>query len=142
MRHNGTNHGRRSAGIHVELAQNGALAVQRVERESYELVLMDLQMPVMDGIEATAEIRRIEISSGRHIAIVALTAHAIAEYRQRFLDAGADGYLSKPFSPDQLYAAIESMRPLTDEQMTPADELPSATLVPVAGYTASKRIAD
>ena len=132
----------KKVGHDVTHVANGRLALDALATDDFDVILMDGQMPVMDGIEATAEIRRIEISSGRHIAIVALTAHAMAEYRQRFLDAGADGYLSKPFSPDQLYAAIESMRPLTDEQMTPAAELPSATLVPVAGYSASKRMAD
>jgi CheY-like chemotaxis protein len=85
----------------------------------FDLVLMDGQMPVMDGLEATAEIRRAEARTGRHIAIVALTAHAMADDRKRFLDAGADGYLAKPFSPEQLHAVIEAMRSLTDEQILP-----------------------
>gem|GEM_PF-6878078 len=72
-----------------------------------------------DLSEATAEIRRSEIRTGRHIAIVAFTAHAMAEDRKRFLDAGTDGYLSKPFSPEQLHAVIETMRPLIDEQVLP-----------------------
>jgi CheY-like chemotaxis protein len=73
----------------------------------------------MDGLEATAEIRRAEARTGRHIAIVALTAHAMSDDRKRFLDAGADGYLSKPFSPEQLHAVIEGLRSLTDEQTLP-----------------------
>jgi CheY-like chemotaxis protein len=78
---------------------------------------MDVQMPDMDGLEATAEIRRLEASTGRHIAIVAFTAHAMAEDRKRFLDAGADGYLTKPFSPEQLHAVVDQMRSITDTQV-------------------------
>jgi CheY-like chemotaxis protein len=80
---------------------------------------MDVQMPDMDGLEATAEIRRSELRTGRHIAIVAFTAHAMAEDRKRFLDAGADGYLTKPFTPEQLHAVIALMRPLTDKHPLP-----------------------
>jgi CheY-like chemotaxis protein len=80
---------------------------------------MDVQMPDMDGLEATAEIRRSEVRTGRHIAIVAFTAHAMAEDRKRFLDAGADGYLTKPFTPEQLHAVIALMRPLTDKHALP-----------------------
>jgi CheY-like chemotaxis protein len=82
---------------------------------------MDEQMPDMGGREATAEIRRSETSTGRHIPIVAFTAHAMAEDRRRFLDAGADGYLTKPFSPEQLHAAIDSLRPLIDKQIAHVD---------------------
>jgi CheY-like chemotaxis protein len=80
---------------------------------------MDVQMPVMDGLEATAEIRRSERLTGGHIPIVAFTAHAMAEDRKRFLDAGADGYLTKPFTPDQLHAMIASMRSLMHIQILP-----------------------
>jgi CheY-like chemotaxis protein len=70
------------------------------------------QMPDMDGLSATAEIRRAEEGTGRHVAIVALTAHAMAGDRQRCLEAGSDGYLAKPFTPPQLYAALEEARSL------------------------------
>ena len=80
---------------------------------------MDVQMPDMDGLEATAEIRRLEAGTGRHIPIVSFTAHAMAEDRKRFLEAGADGYLTKPFTPEQLHAVIASMRTLSNDQLLP-----------------------
>jgi len=109
----------RKVGHLVTHVVNGQLALDAMALSEFDLVLMDGQMPVMDGLEATAAIRRSEVRTGRHTAIVALTAHAMAEDRKRFLDAGADGYLTKPFSPEQLNAVIEAMRPLTDEQILP-----------------------
>jgi signal transduction histidine kinase/ActR/RegA family two-component response regulator len=109
----------RKGGHLVTHVVNGQLALDAMALSEFDLVLMDGQMPVMDGLEATAAIRRSEVRTGRHTAIVALTAHAMAEDRKRFLDAGADGYLTKPFSPEQLNAVIEAMRPLTDEQILP-----------------------
>jgi CheY-like chemotaxis protein len=84
--------------------------------DAFDIILMDVQMPDMDGMEATAEIRQSEIKTGRHIPIVAFTAHAMAEDRKRFLAAGADGYLTKPFTPEQLNEVIESLRPAIDSQ--------------------------
>jgi CheY-like chemotaxis protein len=75
---------------------------------------MDIQMPGMDGLEATQAIRRAERTTGAHVPIVALTANAMAEDRQLCLDAGTDGYLAKPFSAAQLSAALESVRALVD----------------------------
>jgi signal transduction histidine kinase/CheY-like chemotaxis protein len=109
----------RKAGHHVTHVINGRQALDAMTLHEFDIILMDGQMPVMDGLEATAEIRRAEARTGRHIAIVALTAHAMSDDRKRFLDAGADGYLSKPFSPEQLHAVIEGLRSLTDEQTLP-----------------------
>ena len=109
----------KKAGHHVTHVITGQQALDAMALHEFDLVLMDGQMPVMDGLEATAEIRRLEARTGRHTAIVALTAHAMAEDRKRFLDAGADGYLTKPFSPEQLHAVIEEMRSLTVEQILP-----------------------
>ena len=109
----------RKVGHHVTHVVTGRQALDALAVDQFDLVLMDVQMPDMDGLEATAEIRRLEIRTGRHIAIVAFTAHAMAEDRKRFLDAGADGYLTKPFSPEQLHAVIASMRSLTDVQVLP-----------------------
>ncbi len=84
-------------GHRVTLAENGAEALAALEERDFDLVLMDVQMPVMDGLEATAAIRRRERErGGGHVPIVAMTAHAMKEDRQRCLDAGMDGYLSKP----------------------------------------------
>ena len=102
----------RKGGHLVTHVVNGQLALDAMALSEFDLVLMDGQMPVMDGLEATAAIRRSEVRTGRHTAIVALTAHAMADDRKRFLDAGADGYLTKPFSPEQLHAVIEAMRSL------------------------------
>jgi two-component system sensor histidine kinase/response regulator len=91
----------------VTVAEHGRAALDILERDSFDLVLMDLQMPVMGGIAATQEIRRREQSRGGHVRIVAMTAHAMTGDRERCLDAGMDGYISKPFSPAALFAIIE-----------------------------------
>jgi two-component system, sensor histidine kinase len=111
----------RKVGHHVTHVVNGRKALDALAANAFDLILMDVQMPEMDGMEATAEIRRSEGSTGRHIAIVAFTAHAMAADRKRFLDAGVDGYLTKPFSPEQLHAVIESLRSLIDEQIARVD---------------------
>jgi signal transduction histidine kinase/CheY-like chemotaxis protein len=100
-------------GHSVTLVTTGRDALDILKLRPFDLVLMDIQMPDMDGLEATAAIRRSEVVTGRHIAIIALTAHAMSDDRQRCLDAGSDGYLSKPFSPPELIAAVEAVRPLT-----------------------------
>lgn len=90
----------------VVVANNGLEAVEAVEREQFDVVLMDVQMPVMDGFQATSAIRERERGNRRRSRIIAMTAHALAEDRERCLAAGMDGYISKPISPQQLYAAI------------------------------------
>jgi signal transduction histidine kinase/FixJ family two-component response regulator len=94
-------------GHHVDVVQNGELAVAAVERSDYDLVLMDCEMPVMDGYTATRAIRRLPRRAA--VPIVAMTAHAMAEDRQRCLAAGMDDYLSKPVSVDRLSEAIQSI---------------------------------
>ncbi|MDQ6736340.1 MAG: ATP-binding protein, partial [Gemmatimonadota bacterium] len=107
----------KKAGHIVTRVVTGQKALDALAVNEFDLILMDVQMPVMDGLEATAEIRRAEITTGGHIAIVAFTAHAMAEDRKRFLTAGADGYLTKPFTPEQLHAAIDLIRPLIDARI-------------------------
>jgi CheY-like chemotaxis protein len=104
----------------------GRKALDALAVSEFDLILMDVQMPVMDGLEATAEIRRAETSTGGHIAIVAFTAHAMAEDKKRFLAAGADGYLTKPITPEQLHTAIHLIRPLIDAQIARAHRPASA----------------
>jgi signal transduction histidine kinase/CheY-like chemotaxis protein/HPt (histidine-containing phosphotransfer) domain-containing protein len=94
-------------GHEVTLAEDGRQALEITGRQSFDVVLMDLQMPVMSGLEATAAIRERERSSGQHLRIVAMTAHAMNGDRERCLAAGMDGYLSKPVDPRMLFEVIE-----------------------------------
>ncbi|MDJ0759326.1 MAG: response regulator [Woeseiaceae bacterium] len=86
----------------VEVVSNGEEAVAAIEEKAYDVVLMDCQMPVMDGYQATSEIRRREQETGAHQVIVALTANALPEDRDRCLDSGMNDYLSKPFSIEKM----------------------------------------
>jgi len=97
-------------GHHVQLANNGAEAVAAVTAAAkpFDVILMDVQMPVLGGFEATAEIRRLEAATGRHTPIVAMTAHALEGDRQKCLDAGMDGYVSKPIQTPALVAALNT----------------------------------
>jgi CheY-like chemotaxis protein/anti-sigma regulatory factor (Ser/Thr protein kinase) len=94
------------SGYLVDVVPDGNEALNALEREDYSLVLMDCQMPVMDGYTATAEIRRRE-KEGFHIPVVALTAHAIEGEREKCLSAGMDDYISKPFKKEFLFETIE-----------------------------------
>jgi len=89
-------------GHHVKVAENGREALAALEKESFDLVFMDVQMPEMDGMEATAAIRDKEKQSGRHQLIIALTAHAMKGDREKCLAQGMDGYLTKPIRPQEL----------------------------------------
>ena len=88
-------------GLDVDIAGNGREAVDRAQRARYDLILMDCQMPELDGYDATREIRAGEVA-GQHIPIVALTAHALADERQKCLDCGMDDFLTKPFRMREL----------------------------------------
>ena len=94
-------------GHDVQLAANGAEACEAVGQGSFDVVLMDLQMPVMGGLQAAQKIRRSEQGTGQHIPIVAVTAHAAVDDQRRCEEAGMDGYLSKPIRPDSLRNEIE-----------------------------------
>jgi CheY-like chemotaxis protein len=96
-------------GHRVDVAVDGAEAVAAVSRERYDLVLMDCQMPIMDGYAAAREIRRLKLPATP--PIVALTANAMAEDRRRCLEAGMDDYLAKPISLERLTALIENLSP-------------------------------
>ncbi|MGE5372564.1 MAG: response regulator [Solirubrobacterales bacterium] len=94
-------------GHQVEVAQNGREALELYRRSDYDVILMDIQMPEMDGIEATRLIRELEAEAGKHTPIIALTAHAFDEDRERVLMAGMDGYITKPFHATELFELIE-----------------------------------
>ncbi|MCB9896362.1 MAG: response regulator [Planctomycetes bacterium] len=97
-------------GYDVDVVGDGQQAVERLESESYGLILMDCQMPVMDGYEATVEIRRRE-GDRRHTPIVALTAHALTTNRDRCMEIGMDDFVTKPVTSDALRRVIESWIP-------------------------------
>jgi CheY-like chemotaxis protein len=96
-------------GHRVTQARSGKEAIELLPREAFDLILMDVQMPEMDGYEATAVIREREKTTGAHIPIIALTAHAMKGDRERCLAAGMDGYIPKPIDPRELFAAIERL---------------------------------
>lgn len=94
-------------GFACKIVKSGKEAVEAVAENHYALVLMDCQMPEMDGLEATGHIRRAEALTGTHLPIIALTAHAMDEDRTRCIAAGMDDYISKPIDPDQLRNVIQ-----------------------------------
>ncbi len=96
----------------LDVASDGLMAVEKYSANRYDLVLMDVQMPNMDGYEATAEIRRIEQEEGRlPVTIIALTAHALKEDEQRSLEAGCNAHLTKPIKKKVLLEALQAVRP-------------------------------
>jgi len=91
----------------VVVAGNGRVALEALEKQTFDVVLMDVQMPEMDGLQATAAIREGELKSEKHIPIIAMTAHAMAGDKERCLEAGMDGYVSKPLRAEDIFLAIE-----------------------------------
>ena len=98
----------RMHGHHVEIANNGKEALAAFERQPFDVVLMDLEMPEMDGLEAAAAIRAKELTDGGHVPIIAMTAHAVKGFRERCLAAGMDDYITKPINPEELFRAVEA----------------------------------
>ncbi len=98
-------------GCQVQMANNGREAIDRMNKETFDIVLMDVQMPVLDGFEATRLIREEEKKTGRHMPIVAMTAHAMEGDEKKCLGAGMDGYISKPIDPLRVYETIQNLLP-------------------------------
>jgi CheY-like chemotaxis protein len=98
-------------GHEVAIAGNGREVLEAMTRERFDAVLMDVQMPEMDGLEAAEAIRRAEGSTGRHMPIVALTAHAMKGDRDRCLASGMDAYLAKPIRTAELADVLNRLEP-------------------------------
>jgi CheY-like chemotaxis protein/HPt (histidine-containing phosphotransfer) domain-containing protein len=117
-------------GHHIAATENGQEALDVLERENFDLVLMDVQMPVLDGLDAIRAIRAKEQSSGSHLPIIALTAHAMKGDRERCLAAGADEYVTKPIRTPDLLAAIDRA---TNAKAGPANITPPVPAAESAG---------
>ncbi len=112
-------------GHSVIVAENGRQAIEAAAKHKFDLVLMDVQMPEMGGIEATQAIREKEISTGAHLPIVAMTAHAMRGDRERCLAAGMDGYIAKPLDPRTFLQTVESLA--SDEVVSEPEPVTPAT---------------
>ena len=125
-------------GHQTTLAGDGRQALDALEHADFDAVLMDLQMPVMGGLEATVAIRQREAGTSRHVPIIAMTAHAMKGDRERCLEAGMDAYVSKPIRAEELQQALESFLPnvpselAADSSTAPSD----ATATDSAAVTA------
>jgi PAS domain S-box-containing protein len=120
-------------GLSAQTAVNGVEVLKALEGGRYDLILMDVQMPEMDGVEATKRIREREQKTGEHVPIVALTAHSMVGDRERFLEAGMDDYLSKPLSANELYLMVRKYAP---RRATPSRESLPASREEKAGEEA------
>jgi len=105
-------------GWQVTEAENGIEVLERLSKNRYDLVLMDLEMPEMDGLETTRKIRKGEQETGRRLPIIAMTAHAVTGYRQICLEAGMDDYISKPFAPNDLFQLMAQHLPHHNQMVT------------------------
>ncbi|MCB0321975.1 MAG: response regulator [Bdellovibrionales bacterium] len=111
------------AGYDVTVAEDGQQAFKRYISDSFDIVLMDIQMPILDGVEATKRIRAWEANFGRRTPIIALTAHALKGDREKYLASGMDDYLAKPFHRDELLAVIRKCMGRPGSSMADAREI-------------------
>ncbi len=116
------------AGMKVDIAGNGAVALEMLNDHSYDLVLMDLQMPVLDGFGATKELRKN--AQWATLPVIAMTANAMHSVRERCLGAGMNDYVGKPIDVGQLYAVLLRWIPTTDHQSQERKSVPSPTVYP------------
>jgi len=126
-------------GNHVTVARDGRQAVECFERENFDLVLMDMQMPELDGLEATAAIRKFEQRTGTHVPIIAVTANAMIGDREQCLKAGMDDYLSKPLRADDLFTMIQRLtsQPRPGQAHALATDSPAGLINEVFDYATS-----
>jgi CheY-like chemotaxis protein/HPt (histidine-containing phosphotransfer) domain-containing protein len=114
-------------GFSADVASNGEEAVEAANKKRYDLILMDCQMPVMDGFEATRQIRTAEVLTGRRVPIVAMTAHAMEGDREKCVAEGMDDYISKPVNPTVLSAILEKWLQL---QIVKPRQVPKEEVIP------------
>jgi len=119
-------------GFEVVTAANGALAIEAIERQAFDLVLMDCQMPVMDGYDATRAIRKLESGTRRRTPVIAVTAYALDGDREKCLAAGMDDFLAKPY-------ALSDLRPKLRRWVPSAPQVTSALSLPGSGTDFSSR---
>jgi CheY-like chemotaxis protein len=93
------------------IAENGLRAVELMQYGNFDIILMDLQMPVMNGLDATMEIRKMADPKKSRIPIIALTASALLDIKEKIYEAGMNDYVSKPFKPDELLEKIQTLVP-------------------------------
>lgn len=123
-------------GLASDVVDSGADALEAVARNKYALVLMDCQMPDLDGFAATQKVRGAERMTGEHLPIVAMTAHALEGDRERCLSAGMDDYISKPIDPDELRQVLEKWLPDIMTAAAPAADMRSAEATTLADLVA------
>ncbi len=116
-----------AVGLQADVAVNGKKAVEMASKKAYDLILMDVQMPIMDGLSASTAIRQAEAATGRKVPILAMTANAFSEDRRRCLEAGMNDHVAKPVDPQDLYAALIKWLPAQSPSMdnVPPPELPA-----------------
>jgi PAS domain S-box-containing protein len=113
----------------VTVACNGREALEILNRANFDLILMDVQMPEMDGLDATRTLRELEKPKGAHVPVIALTAHAMERDKERCLEAGMDAYISKPITAQDLYETIEHIMQSREREVQPIRIVASPTLV-------------
>jgi CheY-like chemotaxis protein len=135
-------------GHSLVVAENGREALAAFETQSFDVILMDVQMPEMGGLEATRAIREREKTTGAHVPVMAMTAHALKGDRERCLAAGMDAYISKPIQPEELFAAVENptspaagAQHPTDEEARGEPGVTQASLLPRAACSTSETMA-